>query len=791
MMVMDETHPTTLDAERLERHARGLRRLARSLVAEADVEDVVQEALLALLARSGEVRTSVRAFLGGVARNVSRKLHRSRARRRGREAAAALPEGLPSAATLAGRIEERRAVLEVLDRLPEPYRRTVWLRYFEDVPPREIARRTGRPVSTVKSHLARGLAQMRAGLDSRHGGSRERWRAAFLPLALTGRLAPLATEVLVKKVTIGVVALLLLLLGGAILYSVGGGGGARPDAPAGRLAAVGTAAAEEAGAPVAELDDGSGDASAGGDPGEEAAASEPPAETGSVAEPAGEDPAAAARPAVDWDPRDPVLPPGVKIHGGGGGPRIIGWSKFAPLPPDGKAGLEVTVTDAEGAPVAGAEVRIGPPGIVGENPISFAHLKELGKTDERGVYVDDRLPEGRAGVFADAGGLLRRPRGADCTSAVAVLLRVDGRAKVTIALPMKLDEVGALAGRVLTPGGDPIASAQVSTGFHRVFTDVAGRFRLARLPAGRQTVSVSRWGHEPVRADVDVPGGGTAEREFTLAYRNRGSFDLTGVVTAPDGSPVPRASISIGFEGANGTLRSTTADETGRYRMEDLPDDVATRAIRMSVFRLGYKSLFRRFEDGFPGPEVDVAFEEAHAKVKLAVRDAASREPILSCRIEAATEARERPYTLSAASREGVYEMWLPAGSYDLLVEAPDHEALRRELTVAEGGGERTVTLTMAASPGPGGREVLEVIVVSLDDGAPVTNADVWSLTTDGEPIARVDGPRAEGRFRVEVPRGESRIRVVAAGYETREEAVRVPDEGAPAPRTVKLRKEE
>jgi len=56
--------------------------------------------------------------------------------------------------------EVRNAVLA----LPEPYREVVALRFFADATLDEIARQTGRPLGTVKTHLHRGLARLRTAL---------------------------------------------------------------------------------------------------------------------------------------------------------------------------------------------------------------------------------------------------------------------------------------------------------------------------------------------------------------------------------------------------------------------------------------------------------------------------------------------------------------------------------------------------------------------------------------------------------------------------------------------------
>ncbi|TMG22772.1 MAG: sigma-70 family RNA polymerase sigma factor [Chloroflexi bacterium] len=65
----------------------------------------------------------------------------------------------PASVALAG---ERSAIVRAAVRgLDEPYRETVLLRFFADLPLTEIAAETGRPLGTVKTHLHRGLTRLR------------------------------------------------------------------------------------------------------------------------------------------------------------------------------------------------------------------------------------------------------------------------------------------------------------------------------------------------------------------------------------------------------------------------------------------------------------------------------------------------------------------------------------------------------------------------------------------------------------------------------------------------------
>ncbi|MEM9801071.1 MAG: sigma-70 family RNA polymerase sigma factor [Planctomycetota bacterium] len=169
------------DTEALLEEGAWLRRLAGQLVHDpARAEDAAQEAWLAWARR--RPAGAGRGWLGNVLRNRVRQDHRAEIRRRVHEGDASRPEATPSAEELAERLEVQRRVFDAVQALDEPYRSTLALRYLEELPPREIARRTGTPVDTVRTRLERGLARLRAELDSSSGG-RERWLAALVPIA--------------------------------------------------------------------------------------------------------------------------------------------------------------------------------------------------------------------------------------------------------------------------------------------------------------------------------------------------------------------------------------------------------------------------------------------------------------------------------------------------------------------------------------------------------------------------------------------------------------------------------
>ena len=142
-----------------------LRRLARSLLYDSHrADDVVQEAWLAALRREREP-AELGSWLAGTVRRLASNSRRGEARRIEHERRSARKEAQPGADELSARLEILRRMLDAVDRLEEPYRTTIGLRFFEELPPRMIAKRQELPVETVRTRIKRGLQQLRRELD--------------------------------------------------------------------------------------------------------------------------------------------------------------------------------------------------------------------------------------------------------------------------------------------------------------------------------------------------------------------------------------------------------------------------------------------------------------------------------------------------------------------------------------------------------------------------------------------------------------------------------------------------
>lgn len=175
-------------------HRRFVRSLAHALVHDAAAaEDVEQETWLRAMRSPPAVDAGIRAWLKRVVRSAASDANRRDVRREARESSSASPEAQPSAAEIAARLETERRLVEAVGALDEKYRRVVFLRFFEELPPRAVAKKLECPVATVRTQVARALEQLRRKLDEAHGGSRKDWLAAMAPLAIApASVVPLA-----------------------------------------------------------------------------------------------------------------------------------------------------------------------------------------------------------------------------------------------------------------------------------------------------------------------------------------------------------------------------------------------------------------------------------------------------------------------------------------------------------------------------------------------------------------------------------------------------------------------
>ena len=254
--------------ETLLTHREWVRRLARSLVLDGpSADDVEQQAWIAALRSPPLHQATARAWLGRVVRNLALDTGRARRRREAHEQSAARPEATRSTADVVAAAEAHSRLVAAVNGLAEPYRTTVLLRWFEDLPPSAVAERMVVPAETVRTRLRRAHRMLRDELGSGTGGATA-WIAALLPLTglrpdavgtcATGGGASAATlggAVMGTKTAVALgagVALGIAFVGGTLVTSAGGGAsGGSDDAEVAALRARLDAVEKKAGAPRA------------------------------------------------------------------------------------------------------------------------------------------------------------------------------------------------------------------------------------------------------------------------------------------------------------------------------------------------------------------------------------------------------------------------------------------------------------------------------------------------------------------------------------------------------------
>ena len=197
-----------------------VRLLARHLVAgHADADDVVQDAWVAALRNPPRQQGTVSSWFSKVVRRIAWSQRESQDRRRRTETEIGELDFVEAHRVEAARHKVATAVFA----LEEPYRTAVYLRYFEDLPPRKIAEHLSITVAAVEGRLRRGLQKLRARLDSEFG-DRESWCAAFLPLIGQGTTTGAGTSIGTISASLLTGALVMstkIKVGIAIILAVG------------------------------------------------------------------------------------------------------------------------------------------------------------------------------------------------------------------------------------------------------------------------------------------------------------------------------------------------------------------------------------------------------------------------------------------------------------------------------------------------------------------------------------------------------------------------------------------
>jgi hypothetical protein len=225
------------------------------------------------------------------------------------------------------------------------------------------------------------------------------------------------------------------------------------------------------------------------------------------------------------------------------------------------------VVDAQGTPVPHATVQARP---LADFGAVASHLRSL--SGPNGTFALEGLMPGSYLVDARAAGTARAFR------EVAV-----GRTDVTGVDLVLL--AGATVEGAVTRGGEPVPDATVSmwvkTGAYRsdhfetAQTGRDGVYRFERVSAGRLHLHAQHTSGAAQFGPDDLQPGQTRRVNLELAA----GASVSGTVRAADGKPAPRARVTAHLAMMRGTLRGTTADEEGRFRLEHLvPGDLYLEA---------------------------------------------------------------------------------------------------------------------------------------------------------------------------------------------------------------------
>lgn len=529
--------PTRDDTELLELlcDQTWLKRVARKLVArDADAEDLAQDVAVRALESGGTVATSGRGWLARVAFRERARTSRVDGARRRREAASEHRGTVDPVDETLERIALQRTIARLVLDLPPAQREVVVLRFWEDLPPRKIAKRLGLELEACKSRLKRGLAALRSGLDDASDGDRTRWLTALAPLAFPrvthlastgGRMAaesaraPLGVAPSIAGVALLSTAVLkfavpLAVVTGVVLFSVQRGG--------------------------------AGDSVVANSETEAASRADAASSLATVA------PVADDRTAIDSD---------------SGARAAAAGTSDAPVAPDvapGSSGTLVVrgrLVDAHGAALA--DLAVGD--VASDEPTA------LTTTDADGEFEIDADGAVRAGVVDDEWTTVLAASPVPATSEVRV---------TAVAAPAI-----TLAGRVVDGWGAPVEGASVELltpigrqrhvaydldhsvpRTWRTESDEDGAFRIDVAPSleGASLV-VACDGHPSY--DQPAPLVTREDMWIVLSGPEDGDGVLDGVVVDPSGAPVAGANVGFGLEvavtGSDGRFALPLADDEG------------------------------------------------------------------------------------------------------------------------------------------------------------------------------------------------------------------------------------
>ncbi len=746
---------------------RFVRRIARRLVRDGPTaDDLTQAAYVEALERPTSAPAANRGWIATVVRHLASNLRRGDERRARHERVAARPEEQAPESVLIEREEIRQRLVAAVLRLGAPRSTVVILRYFDDLPPRAIARRLDMPVETVRTHLKRAHAELRARLGSERRGDGSSVFAA-LPLHLPAqKLGPAALGVALMTAKTKLALLVLAAVLAALAWMV-----TRPEG-----------AADSPPKPVQ-------------------ARSEPAAEV-----PAPEHAALAAPAALETDRAPLASPPAEPAP--------------APKPVGPTAGiLRGLVLDPEGAPLAGASVQGA---VSGGKDRSIDETALLGRLmrGESGIAVDELRPDGSFQTHSRSDGTFEAS-GLPLSDAYDVASWSPGLGVVVVAgVPVHAEEPATvtlrfargvvLHGVITNEAGAPASGASVQvmgtkddktySSFLHVEAGEDGAW--STPPLARKAFHITAYapGFQSERRHLTWEP--QHEREIRADFHLAPALVLRGRFVNEEGTP---ARLSAAFAERGIDTQGSQVELLGSYddpavdpnfrdighddgtivweedRWQLTPDDIAPRYVSLwcGTTMLGVVQQV-------PGSDADLVVHFARLPVltprAVIVRIVDEQRAAVSGAV-----ARLRPGPGQPGGREGrVHSMASEPGSegvlrvegvvpgeYELRISAPGFVPRRVPLAVDDGPGavEANVMLALASHR--------VSVVARTPSGEPVAGAQIFVLDSDGQPVDSIHRATTNLEGRAEIAglgTGECTIlasheRLAAAGRRVRVDA--------------------
>ncbi|MEM7205708.1 MAG: sigma-70 family RNA polymerase sigma factor [Planctomycetota bacterium] len=633
---MEAKHP--IEAEELLAQHQWVRRLAQRLVGAGQADDVVQETYLAAWQRRGEgPRGDLRAWLGGVVRNLVRRHRRAVTLRELHEqrAATAAVDGVTQ-------MRLHAALAQAVLALREPYRGAILQRYLEEASYAQIAVRQGVSEATVRKRVSRALSVLRRRLEGeRSSGSWSLVLAVAGTRDATAKIAggstpavPLGGVCMVGKVGMMVAAMAAVTTVGWLVWREG----PKPDST--------PAAVAPPAAPADSVDPAPVPARAGGPPATALAKASRRSLAAGPRQPSG---SVALRADRDRDLHGWVLDPqGERVAGArievrrvqlremtplvtdpGHGPRegrVVAashtdaqgefalpltpglaydlWVQAAGFPPaavtDRYAGERVEVQLRPAAELYGKVTRA-----TDGSPVPAArlvgwqddarHLKAFeGTTDRAGQFSFRGLAAGRLRIRVVADDLVQE------RDDLRIELVAGRRQRRDFALRRGLRVAGTVTDAVTKR---PIAGAVVGVGWSQecsATTNARGEYALRGVPrSGRCQLHARAKGYGRTVAELAPGPLRTRTVEFTLVAGRR----VRGRIVDPQRNPVEGAYVAaVGLapfaghggtgDGAGGDWRAVRSSAAGAFAIADLRAD---QSHALLVVRRGYGSVVLPF----------------------------------------------------------------------------------------------------------------------------------------------------------------------------------------------------